>query len=68
MKSLIDAAFLPFDAISIAMAATYPACRLTPQGLTKSIKNWARSSTFWSFPRVNLSMISTQPYASWSIS
>jgi hypothetical protein len=45
MKSLIDAAFLPFDAISIAMAATYPACRLTPRGL-KSIKNWARSSTF----------------------
>jgi len=46
MKSLIDAAFLTFDAISIAMAATYPACRLTHRGLTKSIKNWARSSTF----------------------
>jgi hypothetical protein len=46
MKSLIDAAFLPFDAIYIAIAATSPAGRLTPRGLTKSIKNWARSSTF----------------------
>ncbi len=46
MKSLIDTAFLPFGAISIAMTATSPAGRLTPYGLTKSNKKWARSSTF----------------------
>ncbi len=46
MKSLIDTAFLPFDAISIAMTATSPAGRLTPCGFTKSIKKWARSPTF----------------------